>query len=429
MPKAVLSNRIYLETTPEMRAALDKELTYHIPGYRDDEPSTVIKNMAPFRKNIVSIPSGREDLIPEDYEVIDRRTVKEAEFPDFTGELRPSQQAIWDEIEDSCIINAWVSFGKTFTALAIAGKLGQKTLVIAHTIALRNQWVREVEKVYGFTPDIIGSGKFSIKTPIVIGNVQTLYNRIADVYNQFGLIILDEMHHCSAPTFSRIIDKSCAKYKIGLSGTIERKDLKHVVFRDYFGHKIFKPPAENFMEPKVHVYRSVARLPDAGYLPWAKKINMLAYNEDYQHSIALIASKYAAKGHSVLVVSDRVKFLQNCAQLIGSNAICITGEVKCENEREVLMQKITDGKKNVLCGTQSIFSEGISLNSLSCIILATPINNEPLLTQLVGRILRKQEGKLQPIVVDINLLGKTASNQAQQRMGFYIGKGWEIEVL
>ena len=52
------------------------------------------------------------------------------------------------------------------------------------------------------------------------------------------------MHHVSSPTFSKIIDTNYARYKIGLSGTIERKDGKHVVFRDYFGHTVFKPPKD-----------------------------------------------------------------------------------------------------------------------------------------------------------------------------------------
>jgi superfamily II DNA or RNA helicase len=85
--------------------------------------------------------------------------------------------------------------------------------------------------------------------------------------------------------------------------------------------------------------------------------------------------------------------------------------------------------KNVLFGTQSIFSEGISINELSCLVLATPINNEPLLTQLIGRILRKEEGKMQPVVVDINLRGKTAARQSNARMGYYIKQGYEINQL
>ena len=55
-------------------------------------------------------------------------------------------------------------------------------------------------------------------------------------------IILDEMHHVSNPTFSKVIDTNYCRYKLGLSGTIERMDVKHVVFRDYFGNKVIKTP-------------------------------------------------------------------------------------------------------------------------------------------------------------------------------------------
>ena len=232
--KAVLSNRIYLNVTEAQRDLIDRELTYKIPTYNPLDPPLIIKNMARVRKDMITIPSGREDLIDDDYEVVDKRVLIPAEFPEFQYELRPSQEEVYQKVEDNCIINAWVSWGKTFTALAIAAKLKQKTLVVVHTIALRSQWEREVEKVFGIKPSIVGSGKFNLDGPIVIGNVQTLTRRVPDIASEFGTIILDEMHHVSSPTFSKIIDKCRARYKIGLSGTIERKDGKHVLFRDYF---------------------------------------------------------------------------------------------------------------------------------------------------------------------------------------------------
>ena len=427
--KAVISNRIYLQVTDEYKEVLSKELTYTIPSYNPKDPPLVIKNMARIRSGLVTIPVGRMDLIPEGYEIVDTRINMPVELPRFKHDLRSSQKDVYDEVEDNCIINAWVSWGKTFTGLAIAGKLGQKTLVVVHTVPLRNQWTREVENVFGFTPGIIGSGKFNISPPIVIGNTQSLYRNIPRVSKEFGTIILDEMHHVSSPTFSKVIDASYARYKIGLSGTIERKDGKHVVFRDYFGNKVIKPPKENYMTPKVHVYRSDIRFMDGAKTPWATKVTELSYNEEYLHSVAMLAAVYAEKnGHKVLVVSDRVHFLQTCAKLAGDRAICITGEIPHE-DRETLMSKITSGEANILFGTQAIFSEGISLDDLSCLILGTPVNNEPLLTQLIGRVIRKKEGKKNPVVIDIHLKGNTARRQASNRMGYYMKQGYKIQEL
>jgi superfamily II DNA or RNA helicase len=384
--------------------------------------------MQRIRENLVSIPIGRTDLIPDDYEIVDKRIHMPVDFPEFRFPLRDSQQAVFDELDDNCIINAWVSWGKTFTGLAIAGKLGQKTLVVTHTVPLRNQWAKEVQKVYGFTPGIIGSGKFELDAPIVIGNTQTLYRNVPKIRKEFGTIILDEMHHVSSPTFSKILDTNYCRYKVGLSGTIERKDGKHVVFRDYFGSKIFKPPKENYMIPTIEIYRSDVRFMDGASIPWANRVNALSNNNEYRHSVAMLAAAYAAKGHKVLVVSDRVHFLRACAELTGEKAVCVTGEVAHE-DREKLVNEILYGDKNVLYGTQAIFSEGISVNTLSCLILGTPINNEPLLTQLIGRVIRKQEGKRDPVIIDIHLKGKTAQRQASNRMGYYIKQGYQIREL
>ncbi len=426
--KAVISHRIYMECDDRLQEQIDKELTYTIPSHNPQDPPQVIKNMGIIRNGLVSLPIGRTDLIPDHYEIVDKRIEKPVEFPEFKFDLRPSQKAVYDEIKDNSIINAWVSWGKTFTGLAIAGKLGQKTLVVTHTVPLRNQWAKEVKKVYGIEPGIIGSGRFELDAPIVIGNTQTLYRNVDKIRKEFGTIILDEMHHVSSPTFSKILDTNYCRYKIGLSGTIERKDGKHVVFRDYFGNTLFKPPKENYMTPTVHIVPSEIRFMDGARIPWANRVTKLATDEEYQHTISMLAAAYAARGHKVLVVSDRVSFLKRCAELTGDKAICVTGEVEHE-DREKLVDQILYGDAQVLYGTQAIFSEGISVDNLSCLILGTPVNNEPLLTQLVGRVIRKKEGKIDPVIIDIHLKGNTARKQASNRVGFYMKQGWNMKYL
>ena len=426
--KAVISHRIYMDCSAELQDKIDRELTYTIPTHNPLDPPQVIKNMGIIRNGLVSLPIGRMDLIPEHYEIVDKRIHVPVDFPEFRFELRDSQKKVFDEIEDNAIINAWVSWGKTFTGLAIAGKLGQKTLVVTHTVPLRNQWAKEVEKVYGFKPGIIGSGQFDLDSPIVIGNTQTLYRNIEKIRKEFGTIILDEMHHVSSPTFSKILDTNYCRYKIGLSGTIERKDGKHVVFRDYFGNTLFKPPKENYMTPTIHLVASEIRFMDGAKIPWANRVTKLSNDEEYRHTVSMLAAAYAARGHKVLVVSDRVAFLKACTELSGDKAICVTGEVAHE-DRETLVDQILYGDANILYGTQAIFSEGISVDTLSCLILATPVNNEPLLTQLVGRVIRKKEGKISPVIIDIHLKGNTARKQASNRVGFYMKQGWDMKYL
>ena len=200
------------------------------------------------------------------------------------------------------------------------------------------------------------------------------------------------------------------------------------MFPDYFGKKLYQPPKENYMTPSVDIIRTNIRLQDGVKIPWPERVTNLLMNPEYQHIVAMTAAAYAAQGHKVLVVSDRVSMLKTCANLIGDNAICITGDVP-HQEREEQLKLISTGEKEVLCGTKSIFSEGYSENALSCLIIGSPMNNEPQLTQLIGRVIRLREGKRKPKIVDFSLLGNTARRQLSARVAYYIRMGYNIREI
>lgn len=414
-----------MDIEPSSFNELDKALTYKIESYRRDAAPIIIKNLRKIRSNLVSIPVGRTDLIPEGYEVKDKRVEVPVELPEFKYELRESQQEVYDQLNDNAVINAFVSWGKTFTALAIAKKLEQKTLIITHTVALRTQWEKEIKKVFGIEAGVIGSGRYEVDAPIVVGNIQTLYKIKEKIVKTFGTLIVDECHHIPANTFNRLVDSSYARYKIGLSGTVERKDGRHVMLPDYFGHTRFTPPKENYMEPSIDVIQTKIRFMDGAKIPWANRINDLVSQEEYGKLICFLAAAYRKQGHKVLLLSDRVYFLKRIKETLGEYCELITGEVSLE-ERETKIKKVQEGKVDILLGTQSIFSEGISVNPLSCLILATPVNNTPLLTQLIGRVIREHPGKKDPVVVDINLKGKTAEKQAKLRLGHYLQQKYNV---
>ncbi len=429
MAKAILSNRIYLDTTPELMTQLKNKLTYKVkkpprPGMTVFCQFDIIKNYKLLPKGIMSIPIGREDLIPEHYEVVDKRTLEEMPFPVPKLALRGSQIDIYEDIEDSCFINAMVGFGKTFLALHVARKLGQKTLIVCHNTMLRDQWIEEVRKLYAMDCGIIGSGEFDTDHAIVVGNIQTLIKTLPNINKEFGTVIVDECHHVTATTFSTFLDGMYARYKIGLSGTMSRKDGRHILFKDFFGFNLYQPPQENTLTPTVRIHKTAYGLSE-GY-PWAIKINRLLYDPDYQELIAVIAAKEIAVGHKVLIIADRVEFLQKVGELIGEKCLCITGSSTLE-ERLAVKDQLESGEKDCVAGSRQIVSEGWSVNILSCVILASPIANDSLLEQVIGRVMRNHLDKLDPIVIDIHFSSPSDRKQNKMRSDFYIRKGWEIE--
>jgi superfamily II DNA or RNA helicase len=429
MPKAIISNRIYIDNPGiEHTKKVMAELTYKISkdtGSKKFFAIETIRNYKSLSSGILSMPQGRFDLIPADYEIIDKRVLVPVPFPDPKFELREDQKIIYDQVTDSVFINALPGWGKTFTALYLAKKFGQRTIVVTHTASLRDQWIDEVRRLYGMDPGIIGGGVYDIEDKaIVVGNIQSIVKYLPDLCKEFGLVILDEAHHCPATTFSTTIDSFHARYRIALSGTMIRKDKKHVVFKDYFGSMVLKPPEANTLKPKVHIIKSGITLKPGA--TWVDKINDLCENQKYINFISELAQLQILNGHSVLIIADRIEFLRKVKENVGETCLLVTGT---EGDRDLAKEQILSGEKRAIAGSRQIFSEGISINRLSCVILAIPMSNDSLLEQIVGRVQRQFPGKPDPLVLDINFAGYADRKQNNDRLGLYMRKGWQITTI
>lgn len=429
MSKAIISNRIYLENPGTFYGKeIVRQLTYKFErkiGKSAVNKVETVRNYQSLPRGIISIPQSRQDLIPEGYEVVDKRALNPVPFPNPKYPLREAQQEIYNKVVDTCFINALVGWGKTFTALHIARKLGQKTLVVTHTTALRDQWCEEVVALFGIEPGIIGSGKFDIEDHfIVVGNIQSLVKYKNELAREFGTVILDEAHHCPATTFTDFIDSLSSRYRIALSGTMIRKDGKHKLFRDYFGDVVFQPPQSDTLTPIIKLLRANKVLKPGA--TWTEKITDLVEDDNYTRFIAATALAQMEHGHSVLVVADRVEFLRKIAEYVGDSCVLVTGETTLE-ERQRAKEQLLSKEKLCIAGSRQIFSEGISINILSSVILSIPMSNDSLLEQIVGRIQRQYPGKKSPPeVIDIQFSGWADKKQNNDRLSLYLRKGWEI---
>ena len=255
----------------------------------------------------------------------------------------------------------------------------------------------------------------------MVANVQTVTKMVDKIQKEFGTVIMDEAHHTPATTFTNIVDNMHARYRIALSGTMQRKDGKHILFKDIFGPIIHKPPQNNTLNPLVKIIKTGRKLlPGA---PWVKKINNLMEDYDYQHFIAGLAEALASKGHKVLVIAERVGFLNSITNILGKQAVAVTGETK---DRDEIFERIKTPELNIIAGSRHIFAEGVSVNCLSCVILACPIAGTTLLEQVIGRVMRLYPGKLHPEVLDLHFAGTDSKKHNNLRLAFYMEKDWDI---
>ena len=61
-----------------------------------------------------------------------------------------------------------------------------------------------------------------------------------NLFDSFGLTIIDEVHHISSEVFSNTLFKLVTQYMLGLSATMERKDGTTKVFKMFLGDVVFK---------------------------------------------------------------------------------------------------------------------------------------------------------------------------------------------
>lgn len=439
--KAIVSNKIYLsdnsDGTVSWATELKEACTHKIPvpfnpnQGRFAKPFKIIKSYTYLGKGIFTVPSGRMDLIPSYFEVIDKRiSIPIQHFPVFLYEeqLRDSQKEAREfaALHGNCLISARPGWGKTFTALAIAARLKQKTLIMVHTKALAEQWIDEIKSVYGIEEKAIGriwEGRVDIGEYITVGIVKTLHNNRLSLTKEFGLVIVDEVHHLPADQFSSFLDLNHAKYKIGMTGTLERKDQKHALIFDFISTNVFVAPDENVMVPTV----DVVSLPiDFDQLEgsYAAKVTALNNEPAFQYVLASLCVTYADLGHKVLFVSDRIAMLEALKDRLGDKAVLYHSSLS-KNEKDAALSKMRSGKASILLGSLRIFLEGISENYLSCLVLGASISGPPL-EQVIGRVIRQREGKENPIIVDVLPAGRTMKRHHEDRLKTYAKADYSI---
>src|SRR6202042_3319380 len=99
---------------------------------------------------------------------------------------------------------------------------------------LLEQWVARLQTFLDIPPNEIGvihGGKKKPTGIIDIALMQSLVRQgvVSDLVANYGHVVVDECHHLSAVGFEAIAREAKAKYVLGLSATVTRKDGHHPI--------------------------------------------------------------------------------------------------------------------------------------------------------------------------------------------------------
>nr|WP_241808990.1 DEAD/DEAH box helicase [Vibrio ordalii] len=332
----------------------------------------------------------------------------------FVGSLRSAQSKAIDELmqHDIGVLHAPTAFGKTVTAIGLIQRRGINTLVLVHNKQLVDQWQ---ERLKAFTQGIdIGVYTGAKKKPtgqVDVATYQSLINRsdnsVHALVKEYGQIIVDECHHLSAPQYEQVLSEAHAKYVVGISATLERRDghqpiifmqagrVRHSIKLDrnnQFAQVLDRreltlevPLHLSSNEPKPHIseiYRWLMLHP----------VRNAAIVEGIQNEVA--------NGRVPIVLTERREHANIIAGLLNDAGIThqiLVGSMKKKQQAEA-MSKLDSTQ--VIVATGRFVGEGFDLPRLDTLILALPVSWKGSLIQYVGRIQRDYKGKEEVKVID-----------------------------
>ena len=326
----------------------------------------------------------------------------------FEGKLRDEtfqNVALAKAIEaGSGVLSLPCGFGKTTVALAIAAKLGLRTMIVVHKEFLANQWRERIKQFCpGATIGIVQQDKIEVECDFVIAMLQSLSLKeyTFDQFESIGTVFVDEAHHVCARVFSQSLFKLCPKHAFGLSATPERKDGLTKVLHWFLGPTFFAVERENQKQVQVFPIEFDCKLFNdpppcnrTGKISLVQMITDLVGHGQRNAMIVDLIRKIIQKEPSrqILVLSDRrlhCEFLQS--HFPDTSGLYMGGMKEAD-----LLQTST---KQIIFGTFSQAHEGLDIPTLDTVILSTPKSD---IKQSIGRILRETGGKKNtPKIFDI----------------------------
>lgn len=327
----------------------------------------------------------------------------------FNGKLRPYQQEALQAFSHATqgVLEAGTGAGKTVMALALIAERAQPCLVIVHTKELLLQWVDRVRQFLGVEAGQIGNGKFNIQ-PLTVATIQTARNRLKELEQAFGHIVVDECHRTPASTFQEVVTNFDAKYLTGLSATPYRNDGLDRMIDFTLGpvvHRVDPALLRNtgaILKPGVLTVNTGFTF--AGNPSTEYTLMMKALAEDHGRNeliSACVLGEIEQAPGTLLLVADRtahLSVLEDMLQAQGVSVAVLIGQTPAM-ERAAIVADLNAGKIKVLASTSSLIGEGFDCPGLSTLFLCSPIKAKGRLVQIVGRILRPADGK-QPRLYD-----------------------------
>ncbi len=441
LPRVVvrLSNRwAIFDCDPDLHEDLKKLFRFKRPGYefspafRDGSWDGWTNMMARGRVGTGLFQEARCNFAFEgkfDIAIIDERVAPKFKDAD-NSDLRPYQrEAVERMVGASCtggLILAATGVGKTRTAAGFFKRLVGNGLFIVDELALLSQSCAEIEKGLGEEVGVVGRSLFKPKR-VTCATVQTLnlYRKKSQFRRWFKTVecvIIDELHVQLGRRNFDVIQSIKPKSVYGLTATLElEKPHVRLSAVALCGPPIFEYPIETGVEegylaegrivrllfhdplrgfaPGYWSWQNGKRLPIPTGSPSAQYRYHVCLNAARNGCVELLAREAVRRGRRTVVIIERKNHLRALSKRLNDvkhAALC--GDDSAE-ARIAAMRAMDAGDLPLILASK-IFSRGVDVRTVSCIIDATGMPSRNNAIQRYGRGVRK-DGLKELLHIDV----------------------------
>ncbi|MCI9017929.1 MAG: DEAD/DEAH box helicase family protein [Lachnospiraceae bacterium] len=415
----------------------------------------------------IRIPRGlRDNLCTSckeagiEYEIIDHREKGRPIRVAFNGDLKTQQDLAAQRLLafDHGVLSAATAFGKTVVCSYLIAERKVNTLILLQSKDLLEQWVDELNKflIIDEEPPIYKtkSGREKRRNSVIgilHGNKNTLTGiidvaMIGSIYskgkfnefiNSYGMVLMDECHHCGSNTSIEVMQKVNARYIYGVSATPKRGDhLEKIIFM--------------LLGPIRHSYTAKERAAEQGighyvYPRYTRVIDTNESKTDINGAYALISMNSARnemiledtrtcvkEGRTPVILTrykEQAKYLYDHLQEDADNVFILYGDNSDKENREVRrrLKEVPKDQSMILVATGQKIGEGFDYPRLDTLMLAAPVSFSSRLEQYIGRLNRDYDGKTEVIVYDyVDSHIRDFDNMYAKRLRTYKRTGFQL---
>jgi len=268
----------------------------------------------------------------------------------------------------------------------------------------------------------VGGGRSRLTGLIDVGTIQSLVKRgvVDDRVADYGQIIVDECHHLSAHSFEQVVRQTKARFVLGLSATVTRKDGHHPIIFMQCGpvrHRVnarvqaSARPFDHYALVQPTSFYQLRKPNSDRRVEFQELYEQLVEDDARNQRICNDVIESVREGRSPLVLTERNEHLDRLERGLSGHIqqlIALRAGVG-KKQRQALTERlaaIPRDEPRVILATGKYVGEGFDDPRLDTLFLTLPVSWRGTIAQYAGRLHRLYDGKREVRIydyVDLNI--------------------------